>query len=302
LGAAADTQRAGLASELEVHRRGVQAELVTHADLLKDIRWTSDGAPAADVLRRLADMARGGQAKVMAIGPLEQESTPRYRKSSHRVDMAVPFRDLLDFATRVEGEGGILEEVVLESARGPRAGDRAGAEDVRAQFRLTTIEPSEEARRIVERVLAASLKKSKSGFAATAIAWWRSRMEKLSSGPPRAARDRRCCRASAPLRRQGDDNAGCRHDRPRPLHGALAGSGTVAGRKLRTATPDRSDDDRSSRSRRTDHPPHARRAVSRQPDRHARGHGRGHRVPLRGAGWRCLRCARQDRRAGLRGA
>ena len=169
LGAAADTQRAGLASELEVHRRGVQAELVTHADLLKDIRWTSDGAPAADVLRRLADMARGGQAKVMAIGPLEQESTPRYRKSSHRVDMAVPFRDLLDFATRVEGEGGILEEVVLESARGPRAGDRAGAEDVRAQFRLTTIEPSEEARRIVERVLAASLKKSKSGFAAAAL-------------------------------------------------------------------------------------------------------------------------------------
>src|SRR2546427_4397917 len=113
-------------------------------------------------------MARGGQAKVMAIGPLEQESTPRYRKSSHRVDMAVPFRDLLDFATRVEGEGGILEEVVLESARGPRAGDRAGAEDVRAQFRLTTIEPSEEARRIVERALAASLKKSRSGFAAAA--------------------------------------------------------------------------------------------------------------------------------------
>src|SRR5207247_1538251 len=125
---------------------------------------------------------------------------------------------------------------------------------------------------------------SRSAMPSTAIAWWRSRMEKLSSGPPRAARDRRCCRASAPLRRQGDDHAGCRHDRPRPLHGALAGSGTVAGRKLRTATPDRSDDDRSSRSRRTDHPPHARRAVSRQPDRHARGHGRGHRVPLRGAG------------------
>src|SRR5207247_11107418 len=63
LGAAADTQRAGLASELEVHRRGVQAELVTHADLLKDIRWTSDGAPPAHVLPPLPARARGGQAQ-----------------------------------------------------------------------------------------------------------------------------------------------------------------------------------------------------------------------------------------------
>jgi len=169
LGATADAQRAGLAREVEGHRQSVQAELVARTDLLKEIRWTSDRAPADEVLRRLADMARGGHAKVLAIAPLERESTPRYRKSSHRVDMAVPFRDFVDFATRVEREGGILEEVVLEGTRGAKPVDEAGDGAVRAQFRLTTIEPSEEARRIVERVLAASLKKSKSGFAAAAL-------------------------------------------------------------------------------------------------------------------------------------
>ena len=169
LGATADAQRAGLARELEAHRQSVQAELVARADLLKDIRWTSDRAPAEDVLRRLADMARGGHAKVLAIAPLERESTPRYRKSSHRVDMAVRFGDFVDFATRVEREGGILEEVVLEGTRGAKPGDEAGDGAVRAQFRLTTIEPSEDARRIMERVLAASQRNSKSSSVAAAL-------------------------------------------------------------------------------------------------------------------------------------
>src|SRR2546427_9984772 len=142
---------------------------VARADLLKDIRWTSDRAPAEDVLRRLADMARGGHAKVLAIAPLERESTPRYRKSSHRVDMAVRFGDFVDFATRVEREGGILEEVVLEGTLGAKPGDEAGDGAVRAQFRLTTIEPSEDARRIMERVLAASQRNSKSSSVAAAL-------------------------------------------------------------------------------------------------------------------------------------
>ena len=169
LGATADAQRAGLAREVEGHRQSVQAELVARTDLLKEIRWTSDRAPADEVLRRLADMARGGHAKVLAIAPLERESTPRYRKSSHRVDMAVPFRDFVDFATRVEREGGILEEVVLEGTRGAKPVDEAGDGAVRAQFRLTTIEPSEDARRIMERVLAASQRNSKSSSVAAAL-------------------------------------------------------------------------------------------------------------------------------------
>ena len=75
LGATADTQRAGLARELEASRQNIQAELVANADLLKDIRWSPDRPTAADVLRRLADLARGGQAKVLAIAPLERRAT-----------------------------------------------------------------------------------------------------------------------------------------------------------------------------------------------------------------------------------
>jgi hypothetical protein len=163
-GASADTQRAGLARELEASRQNIQAELVANADLLRDIRWSPDRATAADVLRRLADLARGGQAKVLAIAPLEQEPAARYRKSSHRIDMTASFSELLDLATRVEREGGILEDVVLEvSQRKP--GEGAGRDTVRAQFRLTTIEPSDDTRRIMERVLAATAKRSRSPLA-----------------------------------------------------------------------------------------------------------------------------------------
>jgi hypothetical protein len=164
-GATADTQRAGLARELEASRQNIQAELVANADLLKDIRWSPDRATAADVLRRLADLARGGQAKVLAIAPLEQEPAARYRKSSHRIDMIASFRELLDLVTRVEREGGIFEDVVLENPQA-KPGQGTGSDAVRAQFRLTTIEPSDDTRRIMERVLAASKKSSTSLLAA----------------------------------------------------------------------------------------------------------------------------------------
>jgi len=161
LGATADTQRAGLARALEASRQNIQAELVAKADLLRDIRWSPDRATAADVLRRLADLARGGQAKVLAIAPLEQEPAVRYRKSSHRIDMTASFSELLELATRVEREGGILEDVVLEVPQ-RKPGEGAGRDTVRAQFRLTTIEPSDDTRRIMERVLAATAKSSRS--------------------------------------------------------------------------------------------------------------------------------------------
>lgn len=163
LAATADAQRAGLARELEASRKSIQAELVANADFLKHIRWSPDRATAADVLRRLADLARGGQAKVLAIAPLEREAAGN-RKSSHRIDMAAPFHELVDFATRVEREGGILEEVVLEVSQRKPA-EEAGPDAVRAQFRLTTIEPSDDTRRVIERVLAASAKSSKSPLA-----------------------------------------------------------------------------------------------------------------------------------------
>src|SRR5439155_1013866 len=60
-------------------------------------------------------------------------------------------------------EGGILEDVTLEVPQ--RKPGEAGPDAVRAQFRLTTIEPSDDTRRIMERVLAASAGSSRSPLA-----------------------------------------------------------------------------------------------------------------------------------------
>src|SRR5438093_557592 len=160
----ASAARAGRAGDLAASRQNSQTELVVKAERLRDIRWSPDRATAADVLRRLADLARGGQAKVLAIAPLEQEPAARYRKSSHRIDMTASFSELLDLSTRVEREGGILEDVVLEVPQ-RKPGEGAGRDTVRAQFRLTTIEPSDDTRRIMERVLAATAKTSRSPLA-----------------------------------------------------------------------------------------------------------------------------------------
>ena len=160
LGADAHARRAALTRDVQASRQQTETELAANAGLLRDIRWNRDRGTAAEVLRRLADLARDGQAKVVAITPLEQEPGARYRRSSHRIDMVASFREMVDFAARVERGGGILDEVVLEVVRAKTDGD-AGSDAIRAQFRLTTLEPSEDTRRIMDRVVAASARTPK---------------------------------------------------------------------------------------------------------------------------------------------
>jgi hypothetical protein len=152
--ASADTERSELTRQLEAKRQRMQSELAAKIDLVKDTRWSSEKPSGADVLRRLADLARDGHAKVSAVAPVEKESGARTRESSHRVEMSASFHEILDFATRIERDGGLLEEVVLETPQKP--GDGPTIDGLSAQFRLTTIEPSEDARRIMKRVLSAS--------------------------------------------------------------------------------------------------------------------------------------------------
>jgi len=154
-GASADLQHADLARQLATSRQKIQEELVAKVEVLKDLRWNADRPSAADIVRRLADLARDGHATVSALAPVERESTVRARESSHRVEMAASFHEIVDFATKVERDGGILEDVVFEIPA--KTGDAtAPAEGLTAQFRLTTIEPSDDARQIMRRVLAAS--------------------------------------------------------------------------------------------------------------------------------------------------
>jgi hypothetical protein len=154
-GASADLQHADLARQLTTSRQKIQDELVAKVEVLKDLRWNADRASAADIVRRLADLARDGHATVSALAPVEKESTARTRESSHRVEMAASFHEIVDFATKVERDGGILEDVLFEIPT--KTGEATGpAEGLTAQFRLTTIEPSDDARQIMRRVLAAS--------------------------------------------------------------------------------------------------------------------------------------------------
>jgi hypothetical protein len=184
LGAAAHAQRAALTRDVEASRQKTETELAANAGLLRDIRWNRDRGTAAEVLRRLADLARDGEAKVVAITPLEQEPGARYRRSSHRIDMVASFRELVDFAARVERGGGILDEVVLEVVRAKAGGD-AGSDAIRAQFRLTTLEPSEDTRRIMDRVVAASAKTPKVSLVAALTRVSETRAE----APPAPLRD-----------------------------------------------------------------------------------------------------------------
>ena len=155
-GASADVQHADLARQLVTSRQKIQDELVAKVEVLKDLRWNADRPSAADIVRRLAELARDGHATVSALAPVEKESTARTRESSHRVEMAASFHEILDFATKVERDGGILEDVVFEIPAKTGDATAPAPEGLTAQFRLTTIEPSDDARQIMRRVLAAS--------------------------------------------------------------------------------------------------------------------------------------------------
>jgi hypothetical protein len=166
-GASADAERAALARQVESSRQRMQDELAAKLDVMKDMRWSAERPTAADVLRRLADLARDGHAKVSAVAPVDKEAGARSRESSHRVEMTASFHEIVDFATKVERDGGLLEDVVLETPQA-KPGEESAADGLSAQFRLTTIEPSDDARQIMRRVLAASTKNPK--FSLTSLA------------------------------------------------------------------------------------------------------------------------------------
>jgi hypothetical protein len=167
-GVSADAERSVLARQLESNRQRMQDELAAKLDVMKDMRWSAERPTAADVLRRLADLARDGHAKVSAVAPVDKEAGARSRESSHRVEMTASFHEVVDFATKVERDGGLLEDVVLETPQAKPGGESA-ADALSAQFRLTTIEPSDDARQIMRRVLAASTKNPKLSLTSLAL-------------------------------------------------------------------------------------------------------------------------------------
>jgi len=164
-GGRAAGERQRLTSEIRLREEQLVAEMRAHSGLLQEMQWTSAGGDPSAFLTRLAELAREKRMKVMAIGPLERQSTPQFNKSWHAIQVVAPYREIRELAARVEREHGILEDVRVEPAPPPPGGrprDAGSPDEVQARFRMTALELSAPAKRILDRALSADGKASSS--------------------------------------------------------------------------------------------------------------------------------------------
>lgn len=154
-GAQARTEREGLTREIRLKEEEIVKVMNTHGALLREMQWTSAGGDPSTFLTRLADLAQGSRMKITAIGPLERRATAQFNKSWHTIQVTAPYRDVRELATRVEREKGILEDMVLD-VPAPGSAPTQAQDEIHARFRMTALEITAEARRILDRALAAS--------------------------------------------------------------------------------------------------------------------------------------------------
>jgi len=149
--------RQRLAGEIRLRDEQLAAEMRSRAAALEEMQWTAPGGDPSAFLTRLADLAREKRMKIVAVGPLERQATPQFTKSWHTVQVLGPFREIREMASRLEGDKGILEDVRLEAAPSTAGRLEAGtaSDEVQARFRMTALDLSPEARRVLDRALAA---------------------------------------------------------------------------------------------------------------------------------------------------
>ena len=132
-------------------------EMKSNSSILQEMSWTGTTGDPVAFLSRVADLAQGSRLRVLAVGPLEQQDTPQFSKSWHAITVQGPFQDLVDLATRVENDRGTLENVAMESQTLPPPVPVAGrpapsarvTPEVLARFRVTALQLTQQARRII---------------------------------------------------------------------------------------------------------------------------------------------------------
>jgi hypothetical protein len=157
--ARAESERQRLTTEIRLKEQQLVAEMRKQSGFLQEMRWSSEGSDPAAFLTRMADLAREKRMTIQAIGPVERRNSPQFNKSWHSVQVQAPYREVRELAARVEQEKGILEEFRLEPAPQPSTlppGAPRPPDEVRARFKLTSLELSPEAKLIINRTLAAS--------------------------------------------------------------------------------------------------------------------------------------------------
>lgn len=149
----ATQERSRLTAEIRQKEDEIVREMRTHAGLLQELQWNAAGTNPSVFLNRLAELAEGSRMRITAIGPLEKQSTGQFSKLWHTVQVTGPYREIRELAARVEGDKGVLEDMVIE-ARDPAQGP--GVDDLSARFRMTSLELSAEGKKIVDRAVAAA--------------------------------------------------------------------------------------------------------------------------------------------------
>ncbi len=164
-GAQAAAERARLTAAIEQKQKEILAEMRLNAGILQEMAWSGTTGDPAVFLSRVAELAEGSRLKVFGIGPLEQQTTPQFSKSWHAVTVQGPFQDLVEFATRVETDRGTLENMAIEvpqrasgaTVSGPQGQPPAPVSpEVQAKFRVTALQLTPQARRIIEDAARAS--------------------------------------------------------------------------------------------------------------------------------------------------
>jgi hypothetical protein len=163
-GVQAAAEVARLRAAIEQKQKEILAEMKSNSTMLQEMSWTGTTGDPVAFLSRVAELTQGSRLKVLAVGPLEQQATPQFSKSWHALTVQGPFRDLVGMAARVENERGTLDNVVIEAQpvqtlAAPAPGQAPQARvspEVQARFRVTALQLTQQARRIIEDAAKAS--------------------------------------------------------------------------------------------------------------------------------------------------
>jgi hypothetical protein len=163
-GAQAAAEVARLGAAIEQKQREILTEMKSNATMLQEMSWTGTAGDPVAFLSRVAELTQGSRLKVLAVGPLERQATPQFSKSWHALTVQGPFQDLVEMAARVENERGTLDNVSIEAqaTQAPAATQPGQAPlprvspEILAKFRVTALQLTQQARKIIEDAAKAS--------------------------------------------------------------------------------------------------------------------------------------------------
>ncbi|PYM73530.1 MAG: hypothetical protein DME10_09710 [Candidatus Rokuibacteriota bacterium] len=162
-GIQAAAERARLTAAIDQKQKEILIEMKSNAGVLQEMSWSGTTGDPAVFLSRVAELAEGSRLRVLGVGPLEQQTTPQFSKSWHAVTVQGPFQDLVELAGRVEGDRGTLEAMAIDvpprsTQAAPAPGQRGAAinPEIQARFRVTALQLTPQARKIIDDAARAS--------------------------------------------------------------------------------------------------------------------------------------------------